>query len=139
MSDKTSSHRDILLVDDDVEFCNIMGEILRGRGLRVHVAFDVPQALQMLKDIKVDLILTDLMMPEVDGLTLIRRIRSDEEWTKIPTVVVSARAMPDEIEAARGAGADAFVKKPFSIRELHRTLDAFLHNGDSLHWNTAHC
>ncbi len=64
------------------------------------------------------------MMPEVDGLTFIRRLRSIPTHAEIPTIVVSALVMARERAAAAQAGADAFVAKPFSINQLQATIDA---------------
>jgi len=133
----TQSHGNVLVVDDDTVFCEIMREVLQAQGFRVHLAFSVGEALKILEILPIDLILTDVMMPEIDGLALIRRIRS-RWWTEaIPTIVVSARVMPDEVEAARCAGADAFVPKPFSIQQLLGTIDAALAPGRSLAFGPA--
>ncbi len=115
-----------LVVDDDTAFCAIMKEILARDGFTVHVAYDVPQALELLRGIKPDIILSDIMMPEIDGITLIRNLRSEPNWADIPTIVVSARTMPAERAAAKDAGADAFVPKPFSIRDLRATINTLL-------------
>jgi len=127
----------VLVVDDDTAFCEIMREILQGHGYEVRIAYDVKEAMQIMDMICIDLVLTDVMMPEIDGLTLIRSIRS-HWWTEmIPTIVVSARVMPEEVEAARCAGADAFVPKPFSIRQLLGTIDSTLAPGQSLAFEPA--
>lgn len=127
----------VLVVDDDTVFCEIMREILQGYGFDVKIAFDVYEAMQIMDLMTIDLVLTDVMMPEIDGLTLIRSIRS-HWWTEsIPTIVVSARVMPEEVEAARCAGADAFVPKPFSIRQLLGTINSALAPGHSLAFEPA--
>jgi CheY-like chemotaxis protein len=133
----TQAHSRVLVVDDDTIFCEIMREILQAQGFRVHLAFTVEEALQIVEMLPIDLILTDVMMPDIDGLSLIRHIRS-RWWTEaIPLIVVSARVMPDEVEAARRAGADAFVPKPFSIQQLLGTIDATLAPGRSLAFSPA--
>jgi CheY-like chemotaxis protein len=133
----TKAHSNVLVVDDDTVFCEIMREILQAQGFKVSLAFSVEEAMQILEILPVDLILTDVMMPDIDGLSLIRHIRS-RWWTQcIPTIVVSARVMPDEVEAARRAGADAFVPKPFSIQQLMGTIDAALAPGRSLAFGPA--
>jgi CheY-like chemotaxis protein len=116
----------ILVVDDDPSFCMIMREILRADGYDVRLAYDARQALSMLQEIKPDLILSDVMMPEIDGLTLIRNLRTDPSLSGIPTIVVSAKAMPEERMAARDAGANAFILKPFQIQDLREVISAFL-------------
>ena len=116
----------ILVVDDDVSFSSIMEELLRADGFDVYLAYDVPHALSLLEKLKPDLILADIMMPDIDGLWLIRNLRSKPAWRKIPTIVVSARTMPDERAAAEDAGADAFVPKPFSFIDLRTAIGTFL-------------
>ncbi len=116
----------ILVVDDDPSFCMIMREILRADGYDVRLAYSVHQALSMLQQITPDLILSDVMMPEVDGLTLIRNLRTDPFLSAIPAIVVSAKAMPEERKAARNAGANAFISKPFQLQDLREVISAFL-------------
>ncbi len=116
----------ILVVDDDAAFCTIIRELLVRHGFNVRVACGVKEALRAVKREPPDLILTDIMMPEVDGLTLIRTIRSNPQQYGIPTIVVSAMVMARERTAAVQAGADAFLAKPFSFTQLKTTIQAVL-------------
>jgi CheY-like chemotaxis protein len=116
----------VLIVDDDPAFCVIMREFLVADGFEVHLAFDVPQALTYLAFTTPDLILSDVMMPDIDGLWLVRSLRSAPATSNIPTIVVSAKAMPEDRTAAIEAGADAFVSKPFSMGELREVISKFL-------------
>ncbi len=116
----------ILVVDDDAAFCTIIRELLVRHGFNVRVACGVEEALRAVKREPPDLILTDIMMPEVDGLTLIRTIRSNPQQYGIPTIVVSAMVMARERTAAVQAGADAFLAKPFSFTQLKTTIQAVL-------------
>jgi CheY-like chemotaxis protein len=116
----------ILVVDDDPTFCMIMREILHTDGYDVRLAYTVSEALSMLRETKPDLILSDVMMPDVDGLTLIRNLRTDPFLSEIPAIVVSAKAMPEERKAAQSAGANAFIPKPFQLQDLREAISAFL-------------
>jgi CheY-like chemotaxis protein len=116
----------ILVVDDDPVFCDIMKELLKRSGFEVRVAYHVEDALQAVARRRPDLILTDVMMPEIDGLCLVRRLRADPCWASIPTVVVSARVMEVDQDAAADAGADGFLEKPFSFDRLQMTIESFL-------------
>lgn len=118
--------RSIMIVDDDPVFCSIVRELLKRSGFRVLVAHSVDEALGQLEYRLPDMILTDVMMPEVDGLQLVRRLRACPEWARIPTVVVSARVMEDEQVAAREAGADGFLAKPFSLQRLRSTIEYYM-------------
>lgn len=116
----------ILIVDDDPAFCSIMKELLRRQGYRASVAHSVPDAFEMLRRCVPDLVMTDIMMPEIDGLALVRRLREDPALAEIPTVVVSARVMEEDRTAAREAGADEFIGKPFSLQHLRNTISGYL-------------
>ncbi|MCH7610114.1 MAG: response regulator [Chloroflexi bacterium] len=112
----------VLVVDDDSSYCTIIRELLVRRGYEVRLAYSVEQALVLLQEESPDLILTDLMMPEVDGITFIRHLRASPSHAEIPTIVVSALVLARERAAAAQAGADAFVAKPFSINQLQATI-----------------
>src|SRR3972149_19594 len=119
MAEVTST---ILLVDDDEAYCTIMRELLLRHDFQVRVAGTAEEALRLMRQERPDIILTDIMMPEVDGLTLIRRIRSNPIGAGIPTVVVSALVLERERTPPPQAGADAFLAKPFSFSELRTTI-----------------
>ncbi|MEW6568337.1 MAG: response regulator [Chloroflexota bacterium] len=116
----------ILLVDDEPDFCSALHDILEASGYDVHEASSAREALAVLDRIVPDLILSDVMMPGVDGLAFLRAVRARPEAARIKAVVVSAKGLPEDIEAARCAGADGYLVKPFSARELRETVDSFI-------------
>ncbi len=118
--------RKVLLVDDDEAFCTIMRELLLRHGFQVRIASAAEEALNLFRQERPDIILTDIMMPEIDGLTLIRRIRSSPRGANVPTIVVSALVLARERAAASQAGADAYLAKPFSFSELRTTIQSVL-------------
>jgi CheY-like chemotaxis protein len=126
MCPASAKRNSILVVDDDPIFCSIMHELLCRHGYRVRIAFSVAEAIELLDGWRPDLILTDVMMPDVDGLSLVRTLRSNPGWRRIPTVVVSARVMDLDRQAATDAGADDFLEKPFSFQRLHSMIDGYL-------------
>ncbi len=120
---KMNSHpARVLVVDDDDSYCTIIRELLVRNGYDVRVAYSVEEALSLLHEERPDLILTDLMMPEVDGITFIQQLRAMPPHSGIPMIVVSALVLARERAAAAQAGADAFVAKPFSIQQLQATI-----------------
>jgi CheY-like chemotaxis protein len=121
-----SPGRSVLIVDDEPDFCKVIEEILVTQGMVVRHAYSVNQALESMRSEAPDLVLTDVMMPETDGLTLVRSLRAEPGWREIPTVVVSARVQETDQQAAMNAGADAFLAKPFSIRQLRAVLEPLL-------------
>lgn len=118
----------ILVVDDDPTFCAIMGEILRMYRAQVYTAFSADEAMHILESVTPDLILTDVMMPEVDGLTFVRRIRSGGPLARVPIIIVSAGVSHGEQDAALEAGADRFLPKPFSLVDLRAAVGQVLPN-----------
>ena len=122
MSNYVSARGKIMVVDDDLVFCSIIKELLQRQGYSVRLAYDVPDAMEIINSWEPDLVLTDIMMPEIDGLTLVRSLRSNPKWASIPAIVISARVMKDDREAAAEAGASAFISKPFSLQLLRNTI-----------------
>jgi CheY-like chemotaxis protein len=120
--------RYILVVDDEPSFCTVLSEILRSFGYNVQQAHDAHHAIELLKGAPPDLILTDVMMPGMDGLTFIRHIRADPDRSSIPAIVISAKAQPEDLQASKAAGADACLVKPFSARELREVVHKFLNS-----------
>lgn len=120
------SQASVLVVDDEPDFCQVVKEILSIDGMHVSEAHSVIQALAALASQVPDLVLTDVMMPDIDGLDLVRSLRSEPSWSDIPAVVVSARVLDEDRAAALMAGANAFLPKPFTARELRETIRPLL-------------
>lgn len=116
----------VLIVDDEEGYCSIVRTILEGYGLQVYVAYTASGALAILKGIKPDLLVVDVMMPGIDGLDLVRGLRRVPDWDHTPIIVASAKVMKGDREAALEAGADAFLEKPFSAKEMRALLRRFI-------------
>lgn len=117
----------ILLVDDEPSFRAVVEEILRLQGHTVVSAGRVADACEALRRCVPDLILTDVMMPDIDGLSFVRTIRSSPAWAHIPVIVLTARtSLADQSEAAL-AGATCLLTKPFSASELRQAIAPFVH------------
>ena len=116
----------VMLVDDEGPYGEVMTEILGSYGLEVHVASDAVEALALLTQVAPDVILLDIMMPKMDGIMLMRLLLSDPSWPRIPIIVISAKAMPEERHRAVSSGANAFLAKPFTVQELRSVLCQFV-------------
>jgi CheY-like chemotaxis protein len=122
----------VLIVDDEVAFGNVMREVLDSFGMDVRVSVGAQAALEQMRRDPPDLLMVDVMMPEIDGLSLIRLVQKEPAWLGIPILVVSARASQADMHEALFAGADAFLAKPFTADELRQALRPFLPKGSQL-------
>ncbi len=116
------NNRTILVIDDEEAFCDVVCEILEASGYLPLHAHTAAQAIEILRDQTPDLILSDVMMPDIDGLTFIRQLRANPKWSDIPIIVVSAKASAADQDAARSVGADGYLVKPFSTVDLETTI-----------------
>ena len=110
-----SEHRRILVVDDEPQITRVLRTSLSSQGYDIRVANDGETALEILRDWMADLVITDLAMPNMDGLELCRRLRSK---LQVPIVVLSVRGEERIKVQALDAGADDYVTKPFGMSEL---------------------
>ena len=104
----------VLLVDDDPDMVFIARELLRSVGLEVFSASDAIQALAFLKSTTPDLVISDLMLPGMDGGQFCKRAKQDPKTAGIPFLMLTAADTDDAAPLARECGADAFLSKPFA-------------------------
>ena len=116
--------RRILVVEDDVRNVYALTNILEPRGAIVEIARNGREALDMLEKSKaqpdrvIDLVLMDVMMPVMDGLTATREIRKKSEWKALPVITLTAKAMPDDQQRCIEAGANDYMAKPVDVEKL---------------------
>jgi DNA-binding response OmpR family regulator len=108
----------VLLVEDEADIRELIRYSLAQAGLEVEEASDGAEALEKLRAFVPDLIVLDLMLPGMPGLEVCRRLRSRADTAKLPIMVVSARSNPSEKALGLAMGADDYVTKPFSPRDL---------------------
>ncbi len=111
----------VFVVDDDPVVCRLARFILERAGYEVRLLQDGQEALEALEQSAPDILITDLMMPRMDGMTLLRHIRANVRWVALPVVVFTARGGENDRRLAEEAGASHFLTKPFSSAQL---LDA---------------
>lgn len=121
----TESMRKILVVDDDADLVKMVSEALQAKA-RVISAGNGRDGLQRCRAELPDLVLLDLRMPDGDGVTACRGMRSAPETREIPIIVLTGAASPEDRVEAFQAGADDLLPKPFSIPELHARVDSKL-------------
>jgi CheY-like chemotaxis protein/signal transduction histidine kinase len=116
--------RRVLVVEDDVRNVYALSSLLESRGVKLRIARNGLEALEALENSLqsdgegVDLVLMDIMMPEMDGLTAMREIRKRREWKKLPIIALTAKAMKDDQQACLEAGASDYLAKPLDVEKL---------------------
>jgi two-component system, OmpR family, KDP operon response regulator KdpE len=120
--------RNILVVDDEAQIARVLKTTLSAQGYGIRTAADGMQALQEMKTWPPDLIITDLRMPNMDGLELCRQVRKQ---SRIPIIVLSVKGEETIKVEALDAGADDYVTKPFSVNELLARVRAALRRTQS--------
>jgi len=108
----------ILVVDDDVDLSGIIRLILTSAGFDTHVANSGQEALDWLTANRPDLVLLDLMMPDINGFTILRKMRANEPTKQLPVVVLTAKADQETRDETRSMGADEFLTKPINANSL---------------------
>lgn len=108
----------VLVVDDDPDVRRLVEMKLKLDGIETLGATNGAEALQILEEEAVDLVVLDLMMPVMDGMEVCRRMRNDPRFQRVPIIMLTARAQPADIERGFAQGATDYVVKPFSPREL---------------------
>jgi CheY-like chemotaxis protein len=109
----------VLIAEDDVRNIFALTKLLEPHGARIKVARNGREALEMLDQAaSPDLVLMDVMMPEMDGLEAIRKIRQTERFTKLPIIALTAKAMPDDRDSCLQAGASDYISKPLDTDVL---------------------
>jgi len=116
----------VLLIDDEKAYAKVIQDALEAAGIKTYVANNAEEALMLYQQITPNLVLLDVMMPDIDGLTLLRWLREHSEQDDIPIHIVSAKSMPDDHKAAIQAGANGFLAKPFTLDELREVLVEYI-------------
>ena len=117
--------RRVLVVEDDVRNIFALSSVLEPKGITVQIARNGREALDALaragepgSNARIDLVLMDIMMPEMDGLTAMREIRKRSEWKKLPIIALTAKAMKNDQDDCLAAGANDYIAKPLDVEKL---------------------
>ncbi|WP_426198970.1 response regulator [Pseudomonas sp. DC3200b2] len=125
--DKVFEGRKILVVDDDVRNIFALTSALEHKGAVVEIARNGREAIERLNEVQeIDLVLMDVMMPEMDGFEATREIRKDPRWRKLPIIAVTAKAMKDDQERCLNAGANDYLAKPIELDRLFSLIRVWL-------------
>jgi CheY-like chemotaxis protein len=125
------SNKKVLIADDDVRNIFSLSKILEKHKMQVVSAVDGKEALQLLeKDPEINIVLMDIMMPEMDGFEAISKIRQQPKWKNLPIIAVTAKAMIGDRNKCIKAGASDYISKPVDIDQLISLLRIWLYEGN---------
>lgn len=126
--DRAFEARRILVVDDDMRNIFALTSALEQKGAEVEVARNGVEALRKLEENPdgIDLVLMDVMMPEMDGLTATREIRKNPRWQKLPVIAITAKAMKEDQEKCLAAGASDYLAKPIELERLFSLMRVWM-------------
>jgi CheY-like chemotaxis protein len=125
--DKVFEGRKVLLVDDDVRNIFALTSALEQKGAVVVIGRNGREAIERLNEVEdIDLVLMDVMMPEMDGFAATTLIRKEARWRKLPIIAVTAKAMKDDQERCLQAGANDYLAKPIDLDRLFSLIRVWL-------------
>ena len=116
---------DVLVVDDSAAIRKILNRVLRQTGMAigtVHEAGDGQEALDLLRAHKIDLVLTDINMPKMDGLQLLGAMKASPQWNSIPVMMITTEGGETKVGEAVRLGAAGYVRKPFTADQIKEKL-----------------
>ncbi len=116
----------ILIVDDDDDTLAILRMVLKRDGYKVDSANDGVQALDILKEKKHDLVISDVMMPEMDGYRFVETVRQDPDIRTTPIILITAKKETEDKVAGLEKGADDYITKPYNLVELRARINGLL-------------
>jgi CheY-like chemotaxis protein len=121
-----SVRRLVLIADDDEDILALVRATIERSGHEVMAVADGAAALSAMAERRPDLAVLDIAMPELDGLEVLRRLRADDETRDLPVILLTAQAQAADVERGFATGASAYVRKPFSPRDLATRVDDLL-------------
>jgi DNA-binding response OmpR family regulator len=122
----------ILVVDDDENILNLERTILEQKGFEVTTADGGREALRLVAEQRFDLILLDVMMPEIDGFAVCRKIKEDPANKQIPVIFLTAKGGGDALAEGFESGAVMYINKPFTANKLLTIVNTMLESGPAL-------
>lgn len=121
-----TTQKTVMIIEDEPDAADLFAEMMRLNGYRVIKTYSSEQAIALITQERPDVILLDIMMPNVSGLDILHSMRREPELALIPVVIVSAKATPTDIAAGMEAGATIYLTKPVSYMDLKNAVDGVM-------------
>lgn len=116
----------VMIIEDEADAAELFSEMMRINGFRVIKMFSSAPAIPIIAQERPDVILLDVMMPDISGLEVLRYIRREPELASIPVIILSAKSMPGDIKTGLEAGASMYLTKPVGFQDLKQAVEKVL-------------
>jgi CheY-like chemotaxis protein len=123
------SQKTVVVVEDEADAAEMFAEMMRVTGFRVIKSHSNEPAINTIAAEMPDLVILDVMMPDISGLEILKFMRQEPKLAKIPVVVVSAKSLPADIKTGMDAGASAYLTKPVGYLDLKQTIEKVITHG----------
>ncbi len=120
------SQRTVIIVEDEPDAAELFAEMMRVSGFQVFKASASTPAMSMIAQQKPDVVILDIMMPDISGLEILHYMRRETDLAQIPVVVVSAKSMPSDVRDGLDAGASIYLTKPVGFIDLKNAVERAL-------------
>lgn len=121
----------VMIIEDEADAAELFSEMMRINGFRVIKMFSSAPAIPIIAQEKPDVILLDVMMPDISGLEVLRYIRREPDLSSIPVIILSAKSMPGDIKTGLEAGASMYLTKPVGFQDLKQAVEKVLNLSSS--------
>jgi CheY-like chemotaxis protein len=119
----TRNEKTVVVVEDEADAAEMFAEMMRVSGYRVVKSYSSAPAIDIIADEMPDIVILDVMMPDISGLEVLKFMRNDPKLEKIPVIVVSAKSMPTDIKIGMDAGASVYLTKPVGFLDLKQAVE----------------
>lgn len=126
-----NKQKTVMIIEDEADAAELFSEMMRINGFRVIKMFSSAPAIPIIAQEKPDVILLDVMMPDISGLEVLRYIRREPDLASIPVIILSAKSMPGDIKIGLEAGASMYLTKPVGFQDLKQAVAKVLHESPS--------
>jgi DNA-binding response OmpR family regulator len=118
-----SPQKTVMIIEDEPDAAELFAEMMRVSGFRVLKTYTSTPAMTLIAQEKPDVIILDIMMPDISGIEVLHYIRREPELASIPVIIVSAKSMPSDIRNGLEAGASIYLTKPVGFIDLKNAVD----------------
>lgn len=127
-----NKQKTVMIIEDEADAAELFSEMMRINGFRVIKMFSSAPAIPIISQERPDVILLDVMMPDISGLEVLRYIRREPELSSIPVIILSAKSMPSDIKTGMEAGASMYLTKPVGFQDLKQAVEKVLRESSSM-------